>query len=127
MVIGVGYQDVAISKSKAERMLQAHPVADAVDVAKVEEVAANQCANGGVRRREVDRADDVRFAIGDIESLAVRRQPRRLRESGPQQLAVSARFLARAGEVGDLLLFEIKFPDLMRPGHGDVEDGPDKL
>ena len=69
VVVGVCYQDFVAEARETERMLQTNVVAASVNVAELEQIASDErlhCA-----AIDIDRANDVRLAIGDVEILAV--------------------------------------------------------
>ena len=74
MIVRVGDEQPVAADTKAQRMLQPYVVADAVDVAELEEVAARDRPHL-VLRRQRHRADDVGFRVGDEELAAESAKP----------------------------------------------------
>ena len=107
-------------------MLQPHAVTAAVLVAKIKQIAANQGFDLPIGTK-IDGANNVRLCVRDIKRLFVARQAGRLRESRFIKRPVMASFAPRSSEGRNLHLVEIQFPNLMRPGHGDVERVSDEL
>src|SRR5713226_4918299 len=126
VIIRVRNQQTAVPSRQAQRMLQANVVARPVYIAKIKQVAADQRAHVSIRP-EIDRANDICLSVRDIQSLSVRHERGRLRKRCLRRRAVDARLASRARKGRDLLLVEIELPDLMRPGHRDVERAADKL
>src|SRR5882724_11146397 len=96
VIVGIGDQYFAINCKHAQRMLQTHVIARAVDVTEVKQVAAHKCFY--LTARDIDRPDNVRLAISDIKLLAIGGDAGRLRETSFEQRPVLASFPARTGE-----------------------------
>src|SRR6267378_786175 len=100
-------------------MLQTHVVAVAIFVAKVKEVAADQCPHSAFI--QINGANDVGLTVGGVKVLSIGGDPRRLCETRLEQGPIEPGLAARTGKSRDLVLIQIEFPNLMRTSHGDVQ------
>src|SRR5499433_1351106 len=106
-------------------MLQPYLVTVSVAIAKFKQVRAGKRTHFAFAR--IDFANDIRFAVGGVNNFAITRDSRRLSKPCLRKRSIATPFMSRPRKHSNYILVEIKLPNLMRPGHGDVEAASDKL
>src|SRR6188474_2115889 len=106
-------------------MLKPDFVCLSILIAEFEQVRASQRPHFAFAR--IDFTNDVRLAVGGIENLSITGDSRRLRKARFGKQAIAATLASVTGKHANYFLVQIQLPNLMRPGHRDVETAPDQL